>query len=173
MGDPQRLDNMGYHVARGDEVDVAAAPLLQVEHHMGEFTVAHVVAVTAMVDFPVLAEAAQQVAVGEKDRTRAAAAHQLPLLSEVGTGRVDLEARGRGANPGFAGEPVRPASASATLAAFEHVPEMPLASLQLAARLERQIAGFGRLFDGLQARFGRHAAVPTTAYRHRHSTDTD
>jgi len=48
-----------------------AAALLQMEHRFCELTVVDVFSVAAVVDLPVLAEATQEIAVREEDRSGA------------------------------------------------------------------------------------------------------
>ena len=97
---------MGHHVGGRDQVDVVAAPLLQAEHGPGQGGVTDVPPVTPVCYFPVLAEAAQQVAAREKNCARSAAAHQFGLLAVVGAGRVDLDPRRGRADACFAREAI-------------------------------------------------------------------
>ncbi len=66
--DHKRFQNLRNDVLGGDEIDVVAAGLLQVEHDSREFSRRHFCAFTELTRLEILAEHAAQVAPAEKDR---------------------------------------------------------------------------------------------------------
>ena len=150
-----------------DKVDVVAARMLEREHYAGEIGVAGPRPITAVVDFPVLAEDAEQVAVREEDRPRAVFADQRSLFAEVGTVGGDLEGIGAAADTLLARHAVDSTLARAEAALFEQRPERPFATLKLAATLQIEIAWPG-VFVGRSARQCR-AAMLQAQVSQRHS----
>ena len=86
-------------MGRGHEVDVVAAGGLQLQHDVGQLAIGHFPAFAAVADFKILAEVAQEIAMGEEDRSRAVTAHQWGLFAEVGIVAGHL---GPGAGPAVA-----------------------------------------------------------------------
>jgi hypothetical protein len=168
-GDTDRLDDLRHHVARGHEVDVVAAALLQGQHGIGQLAMRRALTVTPVVDLPVLAEAAQQVAVGEEDGAGATAADQLPLLAVVGAGGVDLDPGRCRADSRVAGEAVGAAAARADLTARQDLPQRVLAFCQLARPLELQITGLelGICICGEWYGLSKPSAPATRGHQHR------
>ena len=60
----------------GDQIDVVAADLLQVQHHLSELIIRIVTSMAFYGNRPVLTENASQVAVRKKDRTGSAFSDQ-------------------------------------------------------------------------------------------------
>ena len=83
-GDGDRGQDLGDHVARGDQVDVVASLGLERQHHRGEFLRLHLASEPLLADLPVLAEDAAQAAPGEEDGPRARPTPQRVLLAVVG-----------------------------------------------------------------------------------------
>ena len=83
-GRRQRRQDLVDLVAGGDEIDIVAAPLLEIEHHGGQILDADLLAFPPVADLVVLAKNAVQVAVGEKDGAGPLAAHQGVFLAEMG-----------------------------------------------------------------------------------------
>ena len=72
-----------------DEIDIAAAVILQFEHRLGQLLDCGWVAVPIVADIEVLAEHTAQIAAGKEYRARAAAADQNTFLAEVRTDGTD------------------------------------------------------------------------------------
>jgi hypothetical protein len=68
----------------GNQVDIVASSLLQIQHHGGQVLDPPFSTLTSLADFPVDAKNASQTAMAEKDGSRPAAAYQTPFFSEVG-----------------------------------------------------------------------------------------
>src|SRR5439155_1719965 len=86
-GEEEGLEQLGNDVLRGHEVDVVAAPALELEHRLRQLLGTHLPALTHLAQLPVLAEHAAQVAEREEDRARAVPAAETVLLAEVREGR--------------------------------------------------------------------------------------
>jgi hypothetical protein len=71
----------------GDQVDVVAAGRFQLQHHGGQLLCRYRLSPALMADLAVLAEMAQQVAVGEKDGSGAMLTTDGRLLAEMGIER--------------------------------------------------------------------------------------
>jgi len=71
-------------VRRGNEIDVVAAQILEVEHHPGQLGGLGFAAFAEVADLEILAEEAKEIAVGEEDRPRSPCSHQRVLFYEMG-----------------------------------------------------------------------------------------
>ena len=72
-----------------DEIDIAAAIILQFEHRLGQLLDCGCLAVAMVTDVEVLAEHTAQIAACEENRAGAAAADKDAFLAEVRTDRTD------------------------------------------------------------------------------------
>jgi hypothetical protein len=62
-----------------------AAQILEAEHDLGQSIGSDLSSLSQVADFIILAEKAEQIAVGKKDRPRPSDSYQGLLLAEVGT----------------------------------------------------------------------------------------
>jgi hypothetical protein len=69
---------------RGYKIDIVAAQILEAEHDLGQPIRRDLSSFSQVADFVILAEKAEQIAVGKKDRPRPSDSHQGLLLAEVG-----------------------------------------------------------------------------------------
>ena len=82
-------DNRRGNVRGRDEIDIAAAVILQFEHRLGQLLDCDWVALPMMADIEVLAEDTAQIAAGEENRAGTVAANQYAFLAEMGTDGTD------------------------------------------------------------------------------------
>ena len=75
-----------------DKVDIMATAPLERKHHVCEVLMSDPIAVTPVIDFPILAKAAQQVAVGKENRARSAGSDQGTLFAKVRAERRNFKA---------------------------------------------------------------------------------
>jgi hypothetical protein len=68
-----------------DEIDVVTALVLETQHHLGQLLGRHLLALSQLADFVVLAINAPQIAAGEKDRARALPAAKRRLFPMMRT----------------------------------------------------------------------------------------
>jgi hypothetical protein len=72
-----------------NQVNVMASSFLQLQHHGGQGVSVYLPPLTPVADFPVLAEKAIQVAVGEENGPGTKIAYKLGFLSEMGMTAVE------------------------------------------------------------------------------------
>jgi len=113
---------MGHYVSGGNQVNVVTAVLLKGKHHIGQIIVADIAAVSTVIDLPILAEAAQKVAVRKENSSRSAASYERTFFAEVRIKGCDLEARG-GTEAGITSETIYAAIARAEMTVPEDIPE--------------------------------------------------
>ena len=155
-------------MARGHQVDVAAAQGLQFEHDGGEFAIIHLLArFVAPADGEVLTETAAQAAAGEKDGARAAAADEYRLLTEMRAVAGDAGATTDAAAADFAGDPVDPAAPRAQGAAAEQAAADLGPALELTAGVQAGGKGHGDSPSGLGDRGSRERPTAGRGPVHR------
>jgi hypothetical protein len=115
-----------------DEIDVVAASTLQVKHDLRQLPRIHGLPFTMMVDLPTLAELAEQIAPGDKNRARPSLTRQRRFLPKMRKGGRHQQLVARVAEAKLATTTLHPAISWAQRARA-HEPLQGLnASLQLA-----------------------------------------
>ncbi len=103
-----------------DYIDVMAASLLEVNHHVSQVFIINLLSLPLMGDGPVLAEDTAEVTVGEEDGARPILANQRYLLAEMGVSTIDHRSRRSPAEPRFPILPIHPALPRTELATLEN-----------------------------------------------------
>ena len=95
-------------MGRGNEINIVAPAILQMKHYTCKLFIGYLFTVTQVTDVVILAEDAQQVAVGKKNRTGTMASHQRVLFSKMRIETGDIGFLACFAYTGFPGQTDRP-----------------------------------------------------------------
>jgi hypothetical protein len=102
-----------------DEIDIMAANLLKVKHHIRDVFILNFLSSSLMGNGPVLTEDTTEVAIREKDGTRPSSTYQTHLLTKMGMIAKNHRLNRSPTEPLFTLLPIHPTTPGTELATFK------------------------------------------------------